>query len=177
MGNNKIKDEIIERLLKLDEEVSLSLDDDNTYYEMVIVGGGALVLIDKLTRATQDIDAIIYPKELYPFLEKYDINNHVLAFMTNFAPDYYDRRVKIDIPTQKIIFYSASLEDIVISKLFSDRPKDKHDIMNPEIINAIDWDKMDEIINSEDFNDNILNDRLRNVFKYNYRDYREEAQK
>lgn len=65
----------------------------------------------------------------------------------------------------------------MISKLFSDRPKDKHDIMNPEIINSIDWNKMDEIINSEDFNDNILNDRLRNVFKYNYRDYREEAQK
>ena len=31
------------------------------------------------------------------------MNNHVLAFMTNFAPDYYDRRVKIDIPTQKSI--------------------------------------------------------------------------
>lgn len=69
MGDNKIKEEIIERLLKFDEEVSLSLDDDETYYEMVIVGGGALVLIDKLTRATQDIDAIIYPKELYPFLK------------------------------------------------------------------------------------------------------------
>lgn len=68
MGDNKIKEEIIERLLKFDEEVSLSLDDDETYYEIVIVGGGALVLIDKLTRATQDIDAIIYPKELYPFL-------------------------------------------------------------------------------------------------------------
>lgn len=68
MGDNKIKEEIIERLLKFDEEVSLSLDDDETYYEMVIVGGGALVLIDKSTRATQDIDAIIYPKELYPFL-------------------------------------------------------------------------------------------------------------
>ena len=33
----------------------------------------------------------MYPKELYPFLEKYDINNHVLAYMTNFALDYYDR--------------------------------------------------------------------------------------
>ena len=69
----------------------MALDDTETYYEMVIVGGGALVLIDKLSRATQDIDAIMYPKELYPFLEKYDINNHVLAYMTNFALDYYDR--------------------------------------------------------------------------------------
>ncbi|MCI7350665.1 MAG: DUF6036 family nucleotidyltransferase [Ruminococcus sp.] len=68
-SDNNIKNEIIERLLKLDEEVSLALDDSDTYYEMVIVGGGALVLIGKLTRATQDIDAIMYPKELYPFLE------------------------------------------------------------------------------------------------------------
>lgn len=176
-SDDRIKQEITERLLKLDEEVSLALDDTETYYEMVIVGGGALVLIDKLSRATQDIDAIMYPKELCPFLEKYDINNHVLAYMTNFAPDYYDRRIRIDIPTKKIHFYTASLEDIVISKLFSDRPKDKHDIMNTEIIKALDWNKMDEIINSEDFNDNILNDRLRNVFMYNYRDYKEEALK
>ena len=174
-STNEIKNEIIERLLMLDEEVSLAFDDIDTYYEMVIVGGGALVLIDKLTRATQDIDAIMYPKELHPFLERYDINNHVLAFMTNFAPDYYDRRIKIDVPSKKIHFYTASLEDIVISKLFSDRPKDKHDIMNPEIIKALDWNKLDEIINSEDFNDNILNDRIRNLFLFNYRDYKEEA--
>lgn len=77
---NKIKQDIINRLLKLDEEVLLTFDDD-TMYEMVIVGGGALVLIDKLSRATQDIDSIKYPVELRPFLEKYDINDHVLAYM------------------------------------------------------------------------------------------------
>ena len=75
-SNNKIKQDIIDRLLKLDEEVSLSFDEDNITYEMVIVGGGALVLVDKLTRATQDIDAIMYPKELQPFLDKYDIRQH-----------------------------------------------------------------------------------------------------
>lgn len=170
-SSNKIKQDIIDRLLKLDEEVSLAFDDSESYYEMVIVGGGALVLIDKLTRATQDIDTIMSPKELYPFLEKYDINTNVLAFMMNFAPDYYDRRIRIDIPTTKIHFYTASLEDIVIAKLFSERPKDKKDIMNPEIINTLDWNKLDEIINSEDFKDNILNEHQYKMFLYNYRDY------
>ena len=61
-ANNKIKQDIAERLLKLDEEVSLCFDNDDTYYEMVLVGGGALVLIDKLTRATQDIDRYIAAK-------------------------------------------------------------------------------------------------------------------
>lgn len=62
-SSNEIKNEIIKRLLMLDEEVSLTFDDSETFYEMIIVGGGALVLIDKLTRATQDIDAIMYPDE------------------------------------------------------------------------------------------------------------------
>lgn len=177
MSDNKIKSDIIGRLLKLDEEVSLSLDNNDVCYEMVIVGGGALVLIDKLTRATRDIDAISYPKELQPFLEKYDINNSVLAYMNNFDPDYYDRRIPIDIPSKKIRFFSASLEDIVISKLFSNRPKDKQDINNPIIRNSIDWNKLDEIINSEDFKDNMLNEHQYKMFLYNYRDYKEEALK
>ena len=176
-ANNKIKQDIAERLLKLDEEVSLCFDNDDTYYEMVLVGGGALVLIDKLTRATQDIDAILLPKELQPFLEKYDINNHVLAFINNFAPDYCDRRIPIDIPSKKIKFFTASLEDIVIAKLFSDRPKDKQDLLNPDIIKALDWNKLDEIINSDDFKDNMLNEHQYKMFWYNYRDYKEEALK
>lgn len=49
--------------------------------------------------------------------------------------------------------------------------------MNPDIVNALDWKKLDEIINSEDFNDNILNDHQRTMFLYNYRDYKEEAMK
>lgn len=177
MSDNRIKNDIIERLLKLDEEVFLTFDNNDVYYEMVIVGGGALVLIDKLTRATQDIDAISYPKELQTFLEKYDINNSVLAYMNNFDPDYYDRRIPIDIPSKKIRFFSASLEDIVISKLFSNRPKDKQDIHNPIILSSIDWNKLDEIINSEDFKDNMLNEHQYKMFMYNYRDYKEEALK
>lgn len=55
--DNKIRNDIIERLLKLDEEISLIFDDEN-YYEIIIVGGSALLLINKLSRATFDIDAI-----------------------------------------------------------------------------------------------------------------------
>ncbi|MCH5193127.1 MAG: hypothetical protein J1F11_04130 [Oscillospiraceae bacterium] len=176
-SEGKIKQDIIDRLLKLDEEAALSFDDPNTYYEMVLVGGGALVLIDKLSRATQDIDAIMYPKELNPFLEKYDINNNVLAYMNNFAPDYYDRRVPINIPSKKIKFFTASLEDIVIAKLFSNRPKDMQDIHNPDILNALDWNRLDEIVNSEDFKDGMLNDHQYIMFMYNSRDYKEEAMK
>lgn len=177
MCNNKIKKDIIDRLLKLDEEAALTFDNDDVYYEMILVGGGALVLIDKLTRATQDIDAIMPPKELQPFLEKYDINDHVVAYINNFAPDYYDRRVPVNIPSKKIKFFTASLEDIVIAKLFSDRPKDKQDLFNPIIIRSLDWNKLDEIINSEDFKDNMLNKHQYKMFWYNYRDYKEEALK
>lgn len=173
---SNIKSDIIDRLLKLDEEISLTFDDD-VYYEMILVGGGALVLIDKLTRATQDIDTIMPPKELKPFLEKYDINDHVMAYINNFAPDYYDRRIPLNISSKKIKFFTASLEDIVIAKLFSVRPKDKHDILDPIITKSIDWNKLDEIVNSEDFKDNMLNDHQYKMFLCDYRDYKEEALK
>ncbi len=168
---NKNKQNIIDRLLMLDEEVSLALDDDNTYYEMVIVGGGALVLIDKLTRATQDIDTIRCAEEIKPFLEKYDINSNVVAYVNNFVFDYLDRCIPVDIPTKKIKFYTASLEDIVISKLCSERPKDKVDIHNFEIIKALDWNMLDKLVKSEDFKDNFLNEHNYKMFLFNYRDY------
>lgn len=51
------KDEIIKNLLLLDEEISLTFDNDD-HYDIVIVGGSALVLIEKISRATMDIDTV-----------------------------------------------------------------------------------------------------------------------
>lgn len=171
--DNKIRNDIIERLLKLDEEISLIFDDDN-YYEIIIVGGSALLLINKLSRATFDIDAIRCSKELKPFMEKYDINDNVISYRNSFSDDFYNRKIKIDIPTKKINVYTASLEDIVISKLSSNRGKDSEDIRSPMVIESLDWDLLDEIVNSDDFKDNMLTEHQYNMFMYDYRDYREE---
>lgn len=61
--NNEIKQEIVERLLKLDEEISLLFDDTNIYYEIVIVGGGALVLESvHIKTASKIIAKVKFPK-------------------------------------------------------------------------------------------------------------------
>lgn len=170
------KDEIIKNLLLLDEEISLVFDNDD-HYNIVIVGGSALVLIDKISRATMDIDTISCSEELKPFMERYNINNNVVAYRNNFPDDYIERCVKLDILTKKISIYTASLEDIVISKLFSARPQDAADIRNPKIVAALDWDLLDKIVNSDDFRDNILSDHTYRMFMLDYRDYREEVHK
>lgn len=170
------KDEIIKNLLLLDEEISLTFDNDD-HYNIVIVGGSALVLIDKISRATMDIDTISCSDELKPFMERYNINNNVISYRNNFPDDYIERCVKLDVPTKKILIYTASLEDIVISKLFSVRPQDKEDICNPRIVADLDWDLLDKIVNSDDFRDNILSDHTYKMFMLDYRDYREEMHK
>ena len=170
------KDEIIKNLLLLDEEIYLTFNNDD-YYNIIIVGGSALVLIDKISRATMDIDTISCSDELKPFMERYNINNNVVAYSNNFPDDYLERCKKLDVPTKKILIYTASLEDIVISKLFSPRLQDKNDICNPRIVAALDWDLLDKIVNSDDFRDNILSDHAYKMFMHDYHDYREEMRK
>lgn len=173
---NKTREDIINDLLLLDEEVSLALN-DNFQYEIVIVGGSALLLINKITRATSDIDAIKSSIELRPYMIKYDINDRVVSYKNNFDEGYYDRKEKVDIPTKKINIYTASLEDIVISKLCSQRPKDIEDINNPLVYQSIDWEILDKIIYDEDFKYNMLNEHNYNMFMLAYRDYKEMYRK
>lgn len=59
-NQNKIimqRDEMIRRLQALDEEVSLLYPDAERIH-MVIVGGGALVLMEYLSRSTHDVDVL-----------------------------------------------------------------------------------------------------------------------
>lgn len=79
---------------------------------------------------------------------------------------FITEKLKLIYQQKNINVYIASLEDIVISKLSSNRGKDSEDIRSPMVIESLDWDLLDEIVNSDDFKDNM--------FMYDYRDYREE---
>lgn len=70
------KKDLMDRLARLDEDADLLFDDD-CRFKMVIIGGSALILLETITRATMDIDALDAPREVVPLLEKYDINTHV----------------------------------------------------------------------------------------------------
>lgn len=165
------KEDLMERLARLDEDADLLFDDDRRF-RMVIVGGSALILLETITRATLDIDALDVSREIVDLLEKYDINTHVGTFVNNFPYNYEDRIVPVGIEGKRIDFYTASLEDIVIAKLHSGRATDRQDIIDPGVLAAINWERLEYLATAEDeARASALNDFRYEEFLYSYREY------
>ena len=168
--SDSICDELIERLKRLDEDADLSFD-TNERYHLVIVGGGALILRRYIMRATHDLDAISASTKLFPLLEKYDINCRVQTFINNFPYNYEDRLVPL-FQGCKVDFFTASLEDIVISKLYSVRPVDEFDIEVDEVLKKLDWELLEKLaIDENEAKASALNDRNYADFRARYDNY------
>ena len=144
-----LKADLLERLFRLDEDADLLFDDDRRF-RLVIVGGSALILLETITRATHDIDALDASAELTELLEKYDINTRVASFINNFPYNYDDRLVPLRLNGKRIDFFTASLEDIVIAKLYSARPSDRQDVIAPEVLRMLDWELLETLATAED---------------------------
>lgn len=102
-------EDLQERLLRLDEDASL-LFDAPTHYRMIIVGGSALILLGRLSRATHDIDTLSAPPQLFALLSKYDINAKAEAFINNFPYNYEDRLVRLPFKRRKSISLPPALK-------------------------------------------------------------------
>ncbi len=165
------KQELTDRLLAIDEEAALTFDDAERL-RIIIVGGSALVLLECIKRSTHDIDALSCSAKLQKMLADYDINCMVMTFINNFPYNYEDRIVPLDLPTKIIDFYTASLEDIVIAKLYSQRPADRKDITSPEVLDRLNWDLLKALVDDEEeVKLNALNERCYNDFLYAYTEY------
>lgn len=170
------KKELIEKLLLIDEESSYVLPVGERV-DVTIVGGSSLILHGCLVRATMDIDVIdTYYPILNPIMEKHDMNCRSNAFCDCIAENYFQRLTKLELETKVINYFLMSLEDMVIMKLFSDRKKDLDDIMAPEVLNKLDWDLLDQIIESGEA-DNTFNERKYKWFLEKYKVYKEERKK
>jgi hypothetical protein len=170
-----IKTELMERLKRLDEDADLLYGATPGRFVCVIVGGGALILMDYITRATMDIDVIQHSPQLNEIFNKYDFNCMVQAYICNFPYNFDDRFVKVDIETKKIDFYTASLEDIVIAKLCSCRDTDVYDIEQSSVLQNIDWERLDQLAEEERLS--ALNDYNYKDFKTRYQEYIERFRK
>lgn len=167
---NYMKDDLMERLKRLDEDVDLMFD-GNKRFSMVIVGGCALILLNVISRATSDIDVFDASSEIVDLLEKYDINTRVESFINNFPYNYSDRLIELH-RGRKIDFYSASLEDVVIAKLCSVRDKDWQDITNEKLLKVLNWDVLDTLANDEfEAKASALNEFRYKEFKLKYNEY------
>jgi hypothetical protein len=164
-------DDLIERLLRLDEDAAL-LDNSDARFHLVIVGGGALILWEYVSRATHDIDALDASQKIQSLLAKYDINTRVAAFMNNFPYNYETRLRPLPIKGKKIDFYTASLEDIVIAKLYSPRDTDLFDIETARVRKDIDWELLETLALADDeAKGSALNEQNYQDFLQNYQKY------
>jgi len=131
-----------------------------------------MVLLGCLARSTADLDALSVPLELMSLMTKYDINHRVAAYMDHFAYNLEDRLVPLGLGTRAVECFAASLEDVVASKLYSDRPSDELDVRRPEVLEALDWERLDHV--AADMERSRMNDRRYSQFLYNYEAYRKE---
>jgi len=149
---------------RLDIRVDLEFEGHGRF-QVVIVGGGALVLRGYITRGTDDIDVLEADKRLYGLMTLYDMNGDVNAYADHFPHNYPDRIEHVW--SGKIIdYYTASLEDIIISKLCADREKDLDDLA--EVFHLVDWDKLNELAYGEDELKLIISDRRYMDFTASY---------
>jgi len=140
------RDDMLDRMQRLDIRANLEFKGDGRFL-LVIVGGGMLVLRGYIARSTDDIDILDADSRLYDLMELFDMNGRVNAYMNSF-PYHYENRIDLIWSGKKIDYYTASLEDIVISKICAGRERDIIDIS--EISDKINWEILDRLVKDEE---------------------------
>lgn len=146
---------------------------EKSRYTCTIAGGGALAILGCLSeRKTDDGDVLHGSSELSGIMEKFGFNRSISAYIDQFPYNHEDRVVPIELPTRCVDFFTISLEDVVISKLSSERGEDERDLQYPEIVEAIDWTKLETA--AAEMNDTCLSPRRLQIFQENYGSYVKE---
>ena len=166
-----IYNNLLNRLQRLDEDASLLID-SLVRYRVIIVGGSALILLGRLDRATHDIDMLSVPQQLYALLDNYDINTNAEAYINNFPYNFEDRLIKLPLEGACIDYYTPSIEDLVIAKLYSFRDTDLQDIENPAVRESLNWDLLAHLATDDnEAKASALNDRVYQEFLARYETY------
>lgn len=141
---NPAQKELFDQLLAIDGDVYMTTNFPEKC-KIVIVGGAGMIALGAITRRTLDIDAMIVSQTIDDLLEARGVNTRVNAYLMNFPYNFEDRLVRLELPTRAVDFYTASLEDLVISKLHSPRPKDEQDITSKGTLEQLDWETLHRI--------------------------------
>ena len=165
------RQDILQRLDRLDMEAFTTIDTPDKY-TMIIVGGSGLVLLGVISRATQDIDTLEASPDIRHLLAKYDANLRVSAYMFNFPYNFDDRLVPLPVGGRKIQFFTCSLEDIVVAKLYSSRDKDRQDLLSEEVLNNLDWDRLKHLaLDENEAKASAINEYRYKDFLFDYQEY------
>lgn len=142
------KDQLIETLKNIDEEVSLTLDSPAYKPVVVIVGGASFMLRDLTSRqVTHDIDVLSTDDIVRGVLAHYpNVNENVGVYNDQIPYNFEDRLVDLPVETQVVRFVSPSAEDLIVMKLYAERPNDIQDIDAAAQQNLIDWELLEHLV-------------------------------
>lgn len=139
---------IMERLSQLDDDL-VALYGYSKRFEIVIVGGGALMLTNLApeSRFTSDIDILTSSAEIESFFNRYDMNADVSTFLFQYPENWRKRHQKIDFDGEVLDVFTLSNEDIAITKLLAWRDSDKEDLLNMKKAGSINDETLWAILN------------------------------
>ena len=146
------KENLIEILQGIDEEAALLLGVSSNKARVILVGGAAFMLRDLTTRqATHDIDVLSADAVVRGIIASYpEVNGGVAAFADQIPYNFEDRLVRLNLSTQAIDFFAPSTEDLVVMKLYAQRPNDVQDIDGAIASGQMDWELLETLVYGDD---------------------------
>ncbi len=146
------KQDLEATLLAIDEEAGLVLGDNEVRPTVVIVGGAAFLLRDLTCRSvTHDVDVLQSTQAIRQILKAYPaVNGAVASFADQIPYNFEDRLVALDIGAKAVSYMTPSTEDLVVMKLYAERPNDIQDIDSAAAQGKIDWSLLDRLVHDPD---------------------------
>ena len=136
------KQDLEQTLLGIDEEAELEIGPRDDRPSVVLVGGSAFMLNDVTNRSvTHDIDVFEADRCLREIIARYpEVNGMAVAYCNQMPFNYEDRLIPLDIGARFIRYFTPSLEDLAVMKLYAYRPNDIVDLHSRAFIDRLDWD-------------------------------------
>lgn len=138
------------KLKRIDEDVFFSGVHGGRRPQVVIVGGGALLVQDLTSRVvTKDVDILQDKADEAACKILYsdpDFNNACAAYVQSIPYNFEDRLVPLELDTLAVDYYTPSVEDLAVMKLYRWEASDKTDLTSEEFLSRLDWELLDYLI-------------------------------
>lgn len=146
------RERILATLLDLDLRVATEYGPQDPKLEAIVIGGAALMLLNATDRiATHDVDIMEgSPAVLQAIGDSLTLNCRASAFMDQIPYNYEDRLQKVPLETLAIEFYTPSLEDLAVMKLYGMRPNDEADLESNSFLAKLDWGQLSFLVFDKD---------------------------
>ena len=99
---------------------------------------------------THDIDVFEADRCLRKIIARYpEVNGMAVAYCNQMPFNYEDRLIPLEIGAHFIRYFTPSLEDLAVMKLYAYRPNDIVDLHSRAFIDRLDWNLFERLIFDE----------------------------